>query len=73
MQELLDPVLLPDAVHVGDLVLGDRREVEVHLNEIKLINIYFDSIEYFFHPIFLNFSQTYNNGINSYTYIIHKN
>ena len=31
MQELLDPILLTHRVHVGDLLLGDRGEVEVHL------------------------------------------
>ena len=32
MEELLDPILLPDRVHVGDLVLGDGGEVQVHLH-----------------------------------------
>ena len=31
VQELLDPILLTHRVHVGDLLLGDRGEVEVHL------------------------------------------
>ena len=31
MEELPDAVLLPEAVDVRDLVLGDGREVEVHL------------------------------------------
>ena len=31
MEELLDPILLAHGVHVGDLVLGDGGEVQVHL------------------------------------------
>ena len=33
MQKLLDAILFPGAVHVGDLVLGDRGEVEVNLKQ----------------------------------------
>lgn len=33
MQELLDPMLLPNRVHVGHLVLRQRGEVQMDLEE----------------------------------------
>ncbi len=35
MEELLDPVLLPDRVDVGDAVVREVREVKVDLEEIE--------------------------------------
>jgi hypothetical protein len=40
VQELLNPILLPNGVHVGDLLLGYRGEVQVHLHNKTIIVVW---------------------------------
>ena len=40
MEELLDPVLLPDRVDVGDAVVREVREVKVDLEEKKIFKLF---------------------------------
>jgi hypothetical protein len=39
MEELLYPILLPDRVHIGDLVLGYCGEVQVNLQKPKIMSL----------------------------------
>ena len=43
MQKLLDPVLLPDRVDVGDFGVGKRGEVQMDLRE-EYLKLYLSSV-----------------------------